>query len=138
MQLLRFGIIVAFVVFTSCSDGIVSECPIEDTNVKVNSTFSSIQSEVLSKNCATIGCHSGPNPTAGLNLSQGVSYNNIVNKTAPFGGLVYIKPGNPDESYLLQRISSESPGSVMPPSGRLSQSVIDSVKLWIESGALNN
>ncbi|GAB1372428.1 hypothetical protein MASR1M45_24900 [Candidatus Kapaibacterium sp.] len=75
---------------------------------------------------------------AGLDLSANVSYANIVNKQAPFGGLTYIIPQNADESYLFQRIISDSPGSVMPPTGRLPQSIIDSIRAWIELGAPNN
>jgi hypothetical protein len=137
MKILRLVSFLCFITFISCADGIVSECPEEQT-VKVRATFSSIQSEVLTKNCATAGCHTGNEPVAGLDLSQGVAYSNIVNKEAPFGSGIYIKPGNSAESYLYQRISSTNPGSVMPAAGRLPQNVIDSVRVWIENGALNN
>lgn len=137
MKAIKLLAIVLFLIQLSCSDGIISECP-EETGSAVRANFSSIQSEVFSKNCATSGCHSGLLPAAGLNLSAGSAYNNIVDKQAPFGGFIYIKPGSPDESYLYLKISSTSPGTVMPPTGRLPQSTIDSVRVWIEKGANND
>ena len=119
----------------SCADGIISECP-DDTPPTVTANFSSIQTEVFDKNCATSGCHTGNTPQSGLDLSRGKSYANIVNKEV--FGLTYVKPGSPDDSYLFNKISSTNASVVMPPTGRLSQAVIDSIRVWIENGALNN
>ncbi len=137
MRIILILLLIIFSLLFGCSDGIVSECP-DDNSTIVRATFSSIQSEVINKSCALSGCHSGNLAAAGLDLSANVSYANIVNKQAPFGGLTYIIPQNADESYLFQRIISDSPGSVMPPTGRLPQSVIDSIRAWIELGAPNN
>lgn len=125
-----------FAVFAGCSDGIVSECPDSIKDVSIRPVFSSIQSELFNKNCATSGCHSGSIPAAGLVLSSGASYNNIVDKIA-FGDTKYIAPGDPENSWLYQRVNSTT-SSVMPPTGRLPQNVIDTLRVWIENGALNN
>lgn len=119
----------------SCADGIVSECP-DDSKSKMPATFNAIQTEVFNKSCAYSGCHAGNLPAAGLDLTAGNSYDNIVNKE--IFGLMYVKPGSADESYLFDRINSNSSSSVMPPTGKLPQSVIDSVRAWINAGALNN
>lgn len=121
----------------SCSDGIVSECPDDIKPTKLRATFSSIQVEIFDKSCATVGCHTAPIPASGLNLSAGVSYNNTVNKLA-FGDTKYIEPGDAEASWLFQRVNSSSSGSVMPPTGKLPQYMIDSLRVWIDTGALNN
>lgn len=123
-------------VFTACSDGIVSECTTCGTgNATVKATFSSIQSELFDKTCAAAGCHSGNFPQAGLLLS-GNAYDRIVN-VGSSEGMNYITPGNSSQSLIYKRITSNG-GSIMPPTGKLPQSVIDSVKAWIDAGALNN
>jgi len=119
----------------SCADGIVSECP-DETPSTVSANFSSIQSGVFDMHCATAGCHAASNPQSGLDLSKGNSYENIVNKVV--FGLTYVKPGSPDDSYLFNKMNSTNASVVMPPTGRLPQTVIDSIRVWIENGALNN
>jgi len=136
MKWIFIKLFILMILLNSCSDGIISECP-DDTSQEVKSNFSSIQQDVFSKSCALSGCHTGAFPAAGLNLTSGSAYPNIVNKEA-FGGVFYVKPGNSAESYLFDRINSTSAATVMPPTGRLPQNVIDSIKLWIDSGALNN
>jgi len=121
----------------SCSDGIVSECPDEVKPTQLKATFSSIQSEIFNKSCATVGCHAAPVPASGLNLSVGVSYNNIVDKIA-FGDTKFIEPGDAEASWLFQRVNSNSPGSVMPPTGKLPQFMIDTLRVWINAGAFDN
>jgi hypothetical protein len=54
------------------------------------------------------------------------------------GELMYIEQGNSSRRYLFQRVSSDDVFSVMPPSGKLNQSFIDSLKVWIDNGAPNN
>jgi hypothetical protein len=111
----------------------------EDTEPPV--TYSSIQRSVFTPNCALSGCHAGASPAQGMNLSASVSYNNIVG--VPSGerpSLLRIDPGNPNDSYLLQKIAgTASVGSRMP-RGRapLSDALIQQVRTWIEQGALDN
>jgi hypothetical protein len=133
-KLLIIGIFAIFI--ASCEEGIVSECPTNLDDLKFVATFSSIQSELLTKNCALSGCHAGSIPAGGLVLTSEVAYNNIVNKIA-FGETMYIEPGDPDNSYLYQRVNTNT-SSVMPPTGKLPQYMIDTLRVWIENGALNN
>ncbi|MCO5252457.1 MAG: hypothetical protein M9949_13705 [Candidatus Kapabacteria bacterium] len=133
-KLLIIGIFAIFI--ASCEEGIVSECPTNLDDVKFVATFSSIQTELLTKNCALSGCHAGSIPAGGLVLTSEVAYNNIVNKIA-FGETMYIEPGDPDNSYLYQRVNTNT-SSVMPPTGKLPQYMIDTLRVWIENGALNN
>lgn len=134
-KLLIFGILI--ISLASCSDGIVSECETIPTNIVMRSNFSSIQSELFDKNCATSGCHIGQFAAASLDLSKGNSYKNIVGVKSS-GELMYIEQGNSSRSYLYQKVSSSDVSNVMPPSGRLNQPFIDSLKAWIDNGAINN
>lgn len=72
-------------------------------------------------------CH--PVLEANPDLSSGNSYNSITNG-------IYIVPNNINASTLYQRLLGNP--SIMPPSGSLSASEINSVKSWIEQGALDN
>ena len=99
-------------------------------------TFTSIQQKLFMPTCAISGCHNGrERPT----LSAGAAYNNIVNVLSS-RGVDYIEPGDPNNSYLYRKITGVNiQGALMPRSGSaLSQAVKDSVRVWIENGALNN
>jgi len=102
----------------------------------VKATFSSIQQNVFSKSCAFSSCHAGSvSPT----LSAGNAYGNIVNRISSVGK-AYIKPSDLDNSYLLLKLKGQNiSGARMPRNANpLTQSVIDSISLWIQNGAQNN
>ncbi|HEY4612075.1 MAG TPA: hypothetical protein VII11_03755 [Bacteroidota bacterium] len=89
-------------------------------------------------------CHGG---SGGLFLTAGQSYANLVNVNAQASctTLKRVLPGNPDQSVLYIRTSSDSPNtqcgtnSRMPQgSPRLPQATIDLIKDWINQGAKNN
>ncbi len=135
--LLVFSLIIFI---TSCSENIITEVPSVDQieiPVNINPVFTDIQKEIFNTSCALNGCHAGAvNP----NLSEGNAYNNIVNKPSS-NGIPYIKPNEPDNSYLLQKVlgSSIISGSRMP----LNNSPLDKVQItalteWINDGAKNN
>jgi hypothetical protein len=112
-------------------------------------TFSSIQHDIFEapdatgrKNCTA--CHSsiGRTPSGGLTLDHDVAYDNIVrvasNRKA---GAVRIVPGDPDNSYLVQKIEG-APGIAgvrMPFGGPyLSDGQILILRRWIQIGAPRN
>ena len=84
-------------------------------------------------------CHSGANAPQGLRLDAGNSYALLVNvASAEVPGLLRVNPGNPDASYLVQKIQGNAAvGSRMPANGPpfLSQTQIDLVRGWIAAGA---
>ena len=135
---MKFNLI-AIIIFNfliySCSDNIISECEIDSQNIKINSTFSSIQSELFDKSC--ISCHSGSMPAGLLDLSSGVSYSNLLNKDNADRNMKLVVPNESANSYLLKKITAND-NSIMPPSGKLPTSITDSVAKWIDNGALNN
>lgn len=133
-----FFLFLSVLILSSCTDGIVSECPTNPVNIKIRSNFASIQTELFNKNCATSGCHSGNFPASGLDLTDGKAYQNIVNVKSSLNDLHLIEPGNSSLSFLYQRVSSSDAGTVMPSAGRIPQYLIDTLKVWIDAGALNN
>jgi hypothetical protein len=135
-NLLLLFIIVLFL--SSCSDGIVSECPTNPINIKIRSNFTSIQTELFNKNCALSGCHSGSFPAGGMDLTEGKAYQNIVSIKNSAKDLNLIEPSNSTQSFIYQKVSSFDPGFVMPAAGRLPQYTIDTLRVWIDAGALNN
>ncbi|MFQ5603970.1 MAG: c-type cytochrome [bacterium] len=108
---------------------------------------------IFDTNC--IRCHAsggigfiqtGGSQNNGLNLTSGNSHASLVNQPtfqAPtVDPKMRVAPGDPDGSYLIQKISSASPkaGRRMPFDGPpfLSQSEIQLIRDWIAQGAPNN
>jgi len=104
-----------------------------------NATFTFIQNNVFSPICAE--CHAGASPRAGLDLSEGQAYGNIVEvASGQVPELFRIDPGNPDDSYLVRKIEgTNSVGGRMPLDGPfLDQETIDTIRQWVSEGARNN
>jgi hypothetical protein len=94
-------------------------------------TFDQVQSEIFD-GCASSGCHGGAQMPI---LTAGQSYDNIVN-VASRTGVDYITPGNPDLSYIMDKVLGiASSGNRMPPSGPLSVAKTDLLRDWIQQGA---
>ena len=103
--------------------------------------FSEIQANVFTPSCTTVGCHSGAGAAAGLNLEAANSYAMLVGMpSSQQAGLQRVNPGNPDISYLIQKLEG-APGisnGQMPPSGPLPQAQIDVIRQWITQGAIDD
>lgn len=128
----------------SCTDSIVSECEItlpEDSTF--TATFPSIQEEIFNKTCATADCHGSPTfPAGNLDLTEGYAYNNLVNVASISGpgGMPRVDPGAAENSWLIKRLEADG-APIMPPQNAgdpLRQNIIDSIKVWINNGALQN
>lgn len=135
-----FSLAIALMMGMSCSDQIVSECSTDGLQVGViqSVSFTEIQNQVLTPSCATTGCHGGNDPAEGLDLSQGKAYANLVNvASSQRPQLRRVLPGNSAQSYLVQKLRGQET-SVMPPAGKLSSAIIDSIASWIDRGAANN
>ena len=110
--------------------------------------LSIIQEEVLVPSCTFSSCHDGENPAAGLDLRTPNLYPRLLGHTVGSNtDLALIAPGEPDASWLFQRISQCEPtdrdGN---PVGRMpfgSATLLDDdalglVRDWIANGALDN
>lgn len=101
-------------------------------------TFSDEIQTIFDHNCTS--CHAGENAAAGLDLSEGGSYDNLVNTSSTFNGLILVLPGNSESSVLyLKVIGDPQTDDRMPLSGSsLSDVQISNIKTWIDEGAENN
>lgn len=85
------------------------------------------------------GCHGSDNPQAGLRLSSGAAFANLVAvRSMEVPSIFRVNPGKPEESYLLQKIERVNPpiGGQMPLGGPpLPQEQIESIRRWIAAGA---
>ena len=65
---------------------------------------------ILNRSCALAGCHAGAVPAQGQDLSAGHTVSSSVCvKSTEIPRLYRIKPGKPDDSYLVQKIEG-TPG----------------------------
>ena len=92
---------------------------------------------VFEKNCATAACHSGTAPMMGLKLTGDEFYARTVNQPSTEKPLLMrIKPGEPDSSYLIQKIVG-APGIIgsRMPFGRdpLTSDEVAAIVEWITS-----
>jgi hypothetical protein len=102
-----------------------------------NTDFQQIQATIFTPICTA--CHVGANAPLGLRLDAANSYALLVN--VPSGqvpSVMRVDPGNPNSSYLVQKIEGTAAVGVrMPANGPpyLSQAQIDLVRRWIAAGA---
>lgn len=84
-------------------------------------------------------CHRGDNPS-GLDLSPDKAYKNLVkvrSRQDPESFLVL--PGEVEKSYLYKKlIEPGKEGTIMPPSGKLPDELLDKISRWIKQGAKDN
>ncbi|MDH5643102.1 MAG: Ig-like domain-containing protein [Gemmatimonadota bacterium] len=101
---------------------------------------------IFDANCATAGCHVTATQPAGLDLSSGNSYADLVNvnSTQAGGGVRRVKANQSANSYVIHKLegtqASVGGSGVQMPSGAspLAQETINVIKLWIDRGAVNN
>ncbi len=98
--------------------------------------FAFIQASVLTPICTT--CHSGAAAPLGLRLDEGVSYALLVNTpSTEVPALLRVDPGDPDSSYLIQKLEGTAAvGGRMPLGGPpLPAETIAIIRQWILEGA---
>ena len=105
-------------------------------------TLTQLQVTLFTPICS--GCHDGVGtvPPGALNLTAGGTYKATVNvATGEQPTLDYIVPGNPTNSYLVQKLlgAATITGAQMPLGGPyLDAATIAKVQAWVTAGALNN
>ena len=104
---------------------------------------------IFNRSCALSGCHAPGSLGGNLDLSAGHSYNQIVNHDAfQQPRRKRVKPGDPDNSYLVMKIEG-TPGisglpmpqncPVPPPGGQcLGPDDDPAIRKWIQECATNN
>ena len=107
----------------------------EEVNEQANLVW--IQDNVFSAICSA--CHAGANPAAGQNLStmeNSVQYLIGVQSSNP--EFVRVKPGEPEQSYLILKITGDPRAGAQMPLGMspLPTETIEAIREWIQLGAL--
>ena len=108
----------ALVLLAACTagngDGLDANGQPIPINPPVHSDFQEIQDTVLSPICAQ--CHIGSNAPQGLRLDAANSYAMLVNvASSEVPNLLRVNPGNPDQSYMVQKIQGNAAvGGRMP------------------------
>ncbi len=98
--------------------------------------FRTIQDTIFTPICSV--CHAGASAPLGLRLDSANAYAAIVNvPSVQVSSLRRINPGDPTNSYLLQKVEGRAAvGSRMPlGGGALPQASIDLLRNWIAAGA---
>lgn len=107
-------------------------------------TLASIQASTFTPACATMGCHTGARPQAGLNLTAGSSWAALVNRpstAAACSARIRVVPGAPSRSYLVDKLRGLPAicGSQMPKAGvAVPAAQLAAIEAWICNGALND
>jgi hypothetical protein len=102
----------------------------------VASDFQEIQDTIFTPICTQ--CHIGSGAPQGLRLDAANSYALLVNTaSSEVPSLMRVNPGNPNQSYLLQKIEGTAAVGGRMPFGQapLPQDRIDLVRSWIAGGA---
>ncbi len=108
------------------------------TTPSSGATLEAIQASVFTPTCATAGCHGGAGAQQGLRLDDGFSFDNLVGvASAQVPELNRVEPGDPDNSYLVQKLEgTAAAGARMPFGGPpLDEALIDDIRQWISDGA---
>jgi hypothetical protein len=133
LVLLAFSIILFF----GCSEESTTEP--KPTVTAPLSKLSDIQDKVFNTNCAVSGCHGATNTQAGLLLTTGNSFSNLVNvQSVLFPQFSRVQPNNSANSLLIKILKGEVSPRMPLNRNPLSNAVIDSIAKWIDNGALNN
>ena len=107
------------------------------------SAYDVIQQQIFNQHCLSAGCHNATAQAGNLNLTTGVSYGDLVNVTpdnavAAANGLLRVEPFNPDNSFIIVKLTGPAPGEgTRMPQGMapLSPSDIAMIRDWIADGA---
>jgi hypothetical protein len=98
--------------------------------------FTSIQEHVFTPICTA--CHAGGGAPQGLRLDSANSFNLLVGvPSTEVGSILRVKPGDPNNSYLVQKLEGHaSVGAQMPLGGpELPAETIAVIRQWISDGA---
>jgi mono/diheme cytochrome c family protein len=91
-----------------------------------------------------VQCHDSGEPMADQNLEPDAAYFSLPNvRSTQLKRMPRVDPGSPDNSYLIHKLSGThlevgGSGEPMPMGGRLTEDEIQTLRKWIEQGALNN
>lgn len=91
--------------------------------------------DLFERSCTQAGCHAGPIPQQGMDLTRERFFASVVNQPSQeIPSLLRVKPGAPDSSYLVMKVKGD-PGIVgvqMPFTGeKLTEEEVRTIEDWI-------
>lgn len=104
-------------------------------------TLSGDVQPVFTQRCSGAGCHGGPAPAEGMDLSAGSAYASTVGVPAnQCSDRMRVAAGDPAASYLIDKIDGDSLclGTQMPKTGTLPADERQIILDWIAQGAPND
>jgi hypothetical protein len=104
----------------------------------LGATLDEIQDGVFTPTCATANCHTGANPSGGLDLTDADTSHTALFNVASNGDptILRVAPGLPNDSYLVQKLEGTAGGAQMPLGGApLDATEIAAIRQWITDGA---
>jgi uncharacterized protein (TIGR03118 family) len=102
-------------------------------------TFTQLKAAIFNPICSQ--CHIGNAAPEGLKLDDANAYANLVNvASVEVPSLMRVKPGDPANSYIVQKIEGTAAVGGRMPLGQpaLDAATIQMVRTWISEGAQNN
>lgn len=102
----------------------------------LSADFASLQANIFTPICSV--CHVGGSAPEGLRLDAANSYSLLVGvPSTEVPSLMRVKPGDPDNSYIIQKLEGHAAvGAQMPLGGPyLTTSTIAFIRQWITDGA---
>jgi len=103
-------------------------------------SFSNVIQEIFNRRgCAGGSCH-GSAAQAGLVLTSGSAYGNLVDVQATQAAVKRVIPGNANDSYIVVKVEGRQTFGERMPFGGSPLDAIDlaNLKNWINQGAKNN
>ncbi len=114
--------------------------PVEAPPEMVKPTLADIELKIFARSCAFSSCHGATGSAEGLSLVSPVGdLRDRMSKKSP--GRVLVKAGDPDGSYLIEKLTKEKPeaGKRMPDANdALPAATINAIREWIRMGAMLN
>lgn len=105
-------------------------------SVPMSADLSAIEANVFTPICSK--CHIGGGAPEGLRLDSADAYNLLVGvPSTEVPSILRVKPGDPDNSYIIQKLEGHAQvGAQMPLGGPyLSSTTIGFIRQWISNGA---
>ena len=134
---IRLSLVLLVGCAAACGDSPTSPTPTAPGGLMPR--LSSIQTIIFNASCIE---HHGDHATeAGLDLTSGNAYSNLVNVPSVQTALNRVTPGDAENSYLIHKLDGRSGivGDRMPTNGPfLTTAQIDVIEQWINDGAQNN
>lgn len=126
-----------------CAPGQLCSAGVCTCNDPMPVSFAADVQPVLTASCAKTNCHTGAFPDAGLDLTAGVSWGELVGQTATQcnDGRLLVEAGHPESSYLIDKVTNHDicgAKKKMPPTGSLSLANQEKLSAWICLGALDD